>query len=52
VRIGSLEVRIVSPVAAKAPPTRQFVTAPTPARPAPPVSTLSRGFRSFGLVQG
>jgi hypothetical protein len=46
VRIGSLEVRIVPPPAA-APP---LVAVPVP--PAAAAPPLSRGFRTFGLVQG
>jgi len=53
VRIGSLEVRIVSPPAAPAPAGHPPVV-PVPA--AQPVhrqtAPLSRGFRSFGLAQG
>jgi hypothetical protein len=49
VRIGSLEVRIVSPPQAGQPPV---VPAPV-ARPSPrQTAPLSRGFRSFGLAQG
>jgi hypothetical protein len=48
VRIGSLEVRIVPPAVVQVPVGRPLAAAAVPARPVP----LSRGFRSFGLVQG
>jgi hypothetical protein len=53
VRIGSLEVRIVSPPAAPAPAGRSPVVPVPAARPAPRTAApLARGFRSFGLAQG
>jgi hypothetical protein len=55
VRIGSLEVRITSPDARRA-PSISMADAPGPlvrkAPAVPPAAPLSRGFRSFGLVQG
>ncbi len=48
VRIGSLEVRITTPAMGSAAPARRPATRP----PTQPAAPLSRGFRSFGLVQG
>jgi len=52
VRIGSLEVRIVSPDPAKGPAIRPAVAAPSPPRAVASSTRLSRGFGAFGLVQG
>ena len=55
VRIGSLEVRITPPAAGQDAASRPPGAPARPARPAPqplPAAALSRGFRSFGLVQG
>ncbi len=54
VRIGSLEVRIVSPDPRRGPPfaRRPRHRSPVQAVPSSPSARLSRGFGAFGLVQG
>jgi hypothetical protein len=55
VQIGSLEVRITAPPPSQAQVNQPPVATKAPARMAPPAgptSQLSRGFRSFGLIQG
>lgn len=53
--IGTLDVRIMPGTAVQAPAVRPTGAPAPPARQAPqapPPASLSRGFRSFGLVQG